>query len=214
MYDTFGKNWVESAVSESAAMSRKKCCIMHAYSMCTALAFGVQHVCLRGLWFTGFLWQFKIISLMSLLIAKETYLNCFSERIKHIIKHFSDFFLIRWGLLFVFYLSPWMSLYEQTIWFSLLASKDLRIQMESYKKISVVLYYMNKSPKEIFNVLVFSSNILIPLGGIQFGQRLVHMMSGWVILLAGVTALACSTLSLCWQNGVFLTLHIPFSLCC
>lgn len=27
--------------------------------------------------------------------------------------------------------------------------------MESYKKISVVLYYMNKSPKETFNALVF-----------------------------------------------------------
>lgn len=57
-------------------------------------------------------------------------------------------------------------------------------------------------------------NILIPLGGIQLGQRLVQLMPGWVILLSDVTALACSILSLCWKNGVFLTPHIPFSLCC
>lgn len=60
----------------------------------------------------------------------------------------------------------------------------------------------------------FSLNILIPLSRIQLGQRLVHWMPGWVMLLSGVTALACSILSLCWENGVFLTPHIPFSLCC
>lgn len=52
----------------------------------------------RGPWFTGFLRQLKIVSLMSLLIAKEMYLNCFSERIKHIIKRISEFFLIIWSL--------------------------------------------------------------------------------------------------------------------